>query len=287
MPTRRSCVGGGAVAGLIALGAAIVAAPGDASSNAPRRAPKPPPGYVFVLVAYDIPANVQSRVTATCPAGTVPLGGGIQIPVGGGFDMDVNGSFPTATGWAADVNNRTVDAIHVEVQASCATMPASYQLVSASFANPAGSQTTGSVDCPAGTDAYGGGAKTNTRTLRVSINSTVATGGLEPRGWQVVMNNNGNRASTTQVYAVCGHERRAAFSPTSAETTVPPGESAQAFVFCPRKFVVTGGGASTTASRDVSLQQIIPARQGPFVVAARNTGSTPATVTAQAVCGRT
>jgi hypothetical protein len=77
-------------------------------------------------------------------------------------------------------------------------------VVSPSIANPAGAQTGGSVNCPAGEFATGGGISGS--TLAQSANASYplldsATGHAD--GWDAFMNNTGATAGTFHVYVIC------------------------------------------------------------------------------------
>jgi hypothetical protein len=77
-------------------------------------------------------------------------------------------------------------------------------LTSASIPNPAGAQTGGSLSCPAGEFATGGGISGSTKTQ--SANASYprfdpATG--HDDGWVGFMNNMGATAATFHVYVIC------------------------------------------------------------------------------------
>src|SRR5215468_9586492 len=58
---------------------------------------------VVVSPTLQAHAGRHARGVVACPAGTVPLGGGVGVhPVGTG--AHVNGSFPSSNGWVADVS---------------------------------------------------------------------------------------------------------------------------------------------------------------------------------------
>jgi hypothetical protein len=77
-------------------------------------------------------------------------------------------------------------------------------ITSAAIANPAGVQTGGSIKCPAGEFATGGGisGSTTAQSANASYPSLdAATGHAD--GWSAFMNNTGAAAATFHVYVIC------------------------------------------------------------------------------------
>jgi hypothetical protein len=80
----------------------------------------------YVVADKSIPANTYtSAATATCPAGTKVVGGGIKIPnpAGGTGGSFLDDSYPTQTGWAGHVANGTAAAVTSTTIAICAIVP--------------------------------------------------------------------------------------------------------------------------------------------------------------------
>src|SRR3954451_17673394 len=79
----------------------------------------------YTLVSSPIlaaPAGRQTHGAVDCPAGLVPLGGSAFIQSGSTV-ASINSSFPTPTGWAADVNDASAADTTFEVLAFCAERP--------------------------------------------------------------------------------------------------------------------------------------------------------------------
>jgi hypothetical protein len=77
-------------------------------------------------------------------------------------------------------------------------------VTSAAIANPAMTQTGGSVNCPAGEFATGGGISGSTTTQSANASYPLldpATGHAD--GWDAFMNNTGATAGTFHVYVIC------------------------------------------------------------------------------------
>jgi hypothetical protein len=77
-------------------------------------------------------------------------------------------------------------------------------VTSAAIANPAGVQTGGSINCPAGEFATGGGISGSATTQSANASYPLldpVTGHAD--GWDAFMNNTGATAATFHVYVIC------------------------------------------------------------------------------------
>jgi hypothetical protein len=77
-------------------------------------------------------------------------------------------------------------------------------VTSAAIANPAATQTGGTVSCPTGEFATGGGISGSTTTQSANASFPLfdaATGHAD--GWDAFMNNTGTAAATFHVYVIC------------------------------------------------------------------------------------
>src|SRR5690349_18784555 len=73
------------------------------------------------------PAGTHARGMVACPAGSVPLGGGVGIhPFGVGDHVE--STFPSGNGWATDVSAGP-SGIVFDVQVVCAQQPRGYTVV--------------------------------------------------------------------------------------------------------------------------------------------------------------
>src|SRR6185437_11029025 len=137
---------------------AIAGKPGDALAPA-TLATLPVKGYVVARSApFGAPSGDQEHGEASCPAGTVPFGGGVAI-VSGSTAANVNSSYPTTSGWAADVNNASPSATSFTVYVTCGKQPKRYEQVNGAWATVlAGEQSSPTVDCTLGmVSPLGGG----------------------------------------------------------------------------------------------------------------------------------
>src|SRR5262249_27589960 len=149
---------------VLALAAAgmLVPAPGLAVAHAPK-------GFTVVssgdLVSF---AGRQTHGSVECPPGRVPLGGGVATGLFAG--QTISSSYPTATGWAADVNNPGVANSTFSVIVTCSRPPKRYTIFNTPATDaPAGAHAGATAVCPAGTNALGGGVFSDSGSLVVTL----------------------------------------------------------------------------------------------------------------------
>src|SRR5262249_49705222 len=145
-------------------------------------------GYTIVSTGLlNMPPFLQSHAGVTCPAGLVPLGGGVFIS-SPSTAANVNTSYPAGDTWIGEVNNGTSAASQFNVFAVCAKAPKKYVLSASLFATVSPfTQFDGiHADCPdADAPALGGGVDSGSSSLLANINSTLP----DARGWRVDYNN--------------------------------------------------------------------------------------------------
>ena len=222
-----------------AFGLALLATVGLGGT---ARADTPPAGYTIVSTSFTAPPGVPTAGSATCPAGTMPQGGGAYV--GGVSDADnTESSYPSGSSWNVVVNNAT--SATTNAVAVCAdAQPGYVQVATAAVANNAGNQTSASKACPAGTRILGGGALANSTSTLINLNGTYPSG----NGWTGVMNNGSSSSETFKVFAVCSQYSIAATGYSVVVGTVvdnPAGRQIGAFVNCPNGDSVLGGGISS------------------------------------------
>jgi hypothetical protein len=101
-----------------------------------------------------------------CPAGLVPLGGGVANPLFG--PQSINSSLPTSTGWSAAVSNPGPSS-SFEVIFTCGMRPKRYSLArSASVLVGPGETRSAVATCPARSDVLGGGGFSDSGLTQVS-----------------------------------------------------------------------------------------------------------------------
>jgi hypothetical protein len=163
---------------------------------------------------------------------------------------------------------------------------------SGDIANPAGQQTMGSVSCPAGTVAFGGGVDGN-GGLYQSIDGSIphVSNGVAV-GWYGWIDNTGGTDSSFSVHAVCAKKPRqyavAAFSFTN-----PAGQQTGASVQCPlnskgKRMKVLGGGgvgSATSPGQDINSSYPVGGNSMAWVLFENNSLAVDLPATVDVICG--
>jgi hypothetical protein len=188
----------------------------------------------------------------------------------------------TGTPAAAPAPGKSAPALS-EVRASRPRPPKGYVVVRSGPLNAnAGTQTRGTVACPAGTVPFGGGAFAGSTALTVNINSSIPVG----NSWLADINNGSGSATTFNVYAVCAKAPKLYQLVSGAAVTNPVNDQSSASVVCPAKTVVLGGGSlSSSGSTAVNINTSIPQSNG-WRTDENNASASAATVIPYAVCAK-
>jgi hypothetical protein len=158
-----------------------------------------PPGYAVVQDNSTVAAGHDGDLAVACPGRKVPTGGGVAVGFADtGATMKSSALFGQF--WFGVVNNPAAVDIGATVLAVCvAPLKGYHAQTSAAVANPAGSQTLGSLSCGAGKVATGGGVASTSPFLEASINSSYPVG----RAWDVYENNGSPVDATFTTVIVC------------------------------------------------------------------------------------
>jgi hypothetical protein len=239
---------------VLALGAACLSALAGAAQA--RAAARPVAGYSIVdSGAVASPDGRQVRGTASCPAGEVPLGGGVFVASGSTL-ASINSTVPLGRSWAADVNNASGAATTFHVIAICAVRPQGYAVrQSATRPNPSGSVTSATARCPAGTRPLGGGAASSTTAVAATLHDSLPLA----RGWRVAEGNGTTGDAKVTAFVVCGSVAGYAVV-RGPDVTVPGGTQMDVAASCPVGTSPIGGGATFTSTfLGLSLNSTAPA----------------------------
>ena len=292
-----------AVSVAFALGAFALAGPAQASTDIPSKhvpsatpftgahtgktaaaelspALAKPKGYVVVSsAALTSNAGTQTHGSVVCPTGKVPLGGGVFFSSGSVL-ANINSSYPTATGWSADVNNASASASSFNVYVTCSKKPAHYALVSgASTTVNAGAQVSNiTATCTAPAKPLGGGLFSNTTSTLANVNSSIPVTG----GWRVDANNASGSPESVTTYLVCGTLKKY-HEVTGTATTNAAGTQTGVTVACGTGVAVGGGGFSSSGSTAVSLNTTYPVSGG-WRTYENNNSTATASITPYAIC---
>ena len=248
-------------------------------------------GYVVVSEEFVNPAGAQSFGEVDCPAGKVAFGGGV---LGNSFSLfqNVNSSYPAvsggvAVGWKGYVDNGSGDDSVFLVYAVCAKKPAHYAVVSATFDNPTGMQTSAAVACPTASNGtqmkpFGGGAFSTSPALGQDINTTIPS--KRTRSWRTDMNNGTGTDESFTVYAVCGLKAGWKVIQGPAVTN-PANDQTSASVSCPAGLVSVGGGLySSSGNTAVNLNGTYPNTSSSWLSYENNATAGNQTITPYVVC---
>jgi hypothetical protein len=147
-----------------------------------------------------IPTSGTLLVTATCPSGLTALSGGWVLDRKLRNVQAVYSGPVGTTGWQVLVSG--LSGISVQAGIICAKKPAGWaQVISASVSNPAGTATTATANCPAGTQVIGGGSTASNHNKDVTIGLTTSLTGSV--GWHSTENNNGSTRDSITEWADC------------------------------------------------------------------------------------
>jgi hypothetical protein len=222
-----------------------------------------------------IAAGGNATATATCPAGTVVIGGGhfLRQPVG--TVIDSSRPAPAGQGWQVHGFNPTAANVDFDVVVVCGVVPGREVINQSASVNPGGA-TTVTATCPSGTVSIGGGA--SALGLVIDTSRPAQSG----QGWQARAVNTTGAARTVSAHAICA----SAVSREVASTTftVPAGSRNEDIVDCPSGKVSTGGGFVFSPPNGLSLFLSDPSSSEGWDVRAENTSGANRTVNAFAVC---
>jgi hypothetical protein len=167
-----------------------------------------------------------------------------------------------------------------------ARTPALYTQVHSGFLTAtAGAQTRGTVSCPAGTVAWGGGAVIAGNDLGGNLNSSFPMG--DGSGWIADVNNTSTSDMTFTVNAVCAKAPRKYRIVESAELTDPAfAQATTGTQSCPAGTAVLGGGSvSNTTSFSIDISSSFPSANG-WRTDQSNLSDFDTTFNVFAICGK-
>jgi hypothetical protein len=267
-------------------------AAGAVAGKTPEATPPALTGYTLVFASFTNPNGAQTFGSVACPPGTVGFGGGV---VGGSSSVrqSINGSLPSvaggvATGWSGFMDNTSGQTATMVVWGVCAKKPKQYAIVSAGFTNPAGSQTSGTVQCPLNArgkrmKVLGGGGVGGATSPGQDLNTSIPIGG-GTRSWRVDVNNSFAIDHSATVIAVCGAAKKWMVI-TGAGVTNPAGVQTQADANCPAGRVDIGGGVfSNSGSTLVNINSTFPFSSSLWRSFENNAMGAADTITPYAVC---
>jgi hypothetical protein len=149
---------------------------------------------------------------------------------------------------------------------------------------PAGVQSGGQVDCPAGKVPWGGGAgfAGGLPDFGMDLNTSAPSG----TGWKARYNNRSSRAATFVVQTFCARKPRR-YTTTFALIDNPPCDQATATATCPARTVLLGGGTQSTSDLpQASITSAWPSSDKTFTGVMWNGTAGAERLAVFAICGK-
>ncbi|MGN6377474.1 MAG: hypothetical protein ACTHNU_00835 [Gaiellales bacterium] len=143
------------------------------TATAAQAARHPPPGYLILDTnQMNAPQGAQTRGSAQCPTGTVPLGGGVVVSSTSTL-ASVSASFPEGPFWVGIVTNDSGADTTFQIEVECAKRPPGYTVIqSAIVRSPDTLQASVLATCPSGTRPLGGGGETTSPSVFENMSSS-------------------------------------------------------------------------------------------------------------------
>jgi hypothetical protein len=160
------------------------------------------PAHYKVVKAKTVknPSGRHTVATATCPAGTKPIGGGASASSQSVF-ANLAATLPQGKTWRVDENNASAGGNMLTPFAICAQVPGYHVVVGPTQALGPNTQTFTTADCPSGLIAIGGGGFAGTSSVGVNLNETAP--GQTSDEWVTYINNASGVTFTGSAVAVC------------------------------------------------------------------------------------
>ena len=161
---------------------------------------KQPQGYRIVTRTVDSPGVTQTAATATCPANTVVLSGGMSSTSTSAATHVLSAWAPSHMGFRAVLWNGTGDDQSMSVYAVCGHQPPGYTINHESGAvPPTGLDFAGGV-CPANTSVISGGFHVAVPNPGVRLDTSTEDGLHQ---WDIDFNNRGTTTVQLTTSAIC------------------------------------------------------------------------------------
>jgi hypothetical protein len=249
-----------------------------------------------VVATSSAPANDTGEADATCPTGTLLVGGGYVIN-SAATDWRIFEDAPDGATWLVEpVNFDTQTALSFSAYAICAasapggTGIAGYttHVVQSQVNVPTNDTGEANATCPAGQLRTGGGYD----VFNVSPNwSIFSNSPFNNDTWDVQIDNEVPLSTTFDSYAVCLARANAkpvkglAVNTVDTQATVPPNVVQSADATCGSTQLLTGGGhVIDSVGQEWSIQASAPVNGNDWQVKAVDLDSTSRQFSSMAVC---
>jgi hypothetical protein len=182
--------------------------------------------------------GADAQATATCPAGTRPIGGGSTLWSNGAtFDPRLGRimqSRPTANGWLARYRYTGDDVRSFQAVVICASGVANYETQTTTHTVAAGARAGWSISCSGGKQLLSGG-------FSGPDGAWATSSGPSADAWYTAVRNTTAATATITSYAVCGTGVANLSTVTGAPITIDPTHGL-AKATCPAGTQVLSGG---------------------------------------------
>jgi len=147
------------------------------------------------------PAGTQSKAVATCPSGTMPLGGG-GFTSSEGTDANMNGTAPKGRTWVVRENNEGTTDATIGAVAVCGKLHGYRVVKGKPFSVIHGLEAGSFASCPAPTVPISGGVFSGSKSVFVNFAGSFPTG----HEWDAFVNNSTEGDISSSAVVVCASQ---------------------------------------------------------------------------------
>ena len=246
--------------------------PGAGSSPGSDLTPAAPqPTLTTITNSKSFGAVAFDSVSATCPSGTVAVGGGFR----GAESSRFFASYLAENGWYVRAVNGTLGSSTVYVFAECvANIPGSVNVKTATTTIATASNGTVSKDCPSGSTVVSGGFDNTQNDLAITFSALIGN------GWRVNADSEVLGDRTLKVLTNCYSGGSVSVVQTLLTDSVPAGWTWTKAKACESGLAIMGGFATSARPYQTYYQTT----SSKWVTAVNNSGTTATNFKAYFYC---
>ena len=213
---------------------------GAAESPAPGALPPTPattqPTLTTVMNSKSLGAVVFDSVTATCPSGTVAVGGGFR----GAESSRFFASYLTGNGWYVRAVNGTLSSSNIYAYVQCvANIRGLVNVTTATTSIATAGNGTVNKDCPSGSTVISGGFDNTQNELAITFSNRVNN------GWRVNADSSVLSSQSLKVLTNCYSGGNVSVTQILETAEVPAGWTGTKEAACSSGLTIMGGFASS------------------------------------------
>jgi len=192
-------------------------------------------GYEFIFRSGTLSGGGVANILIPCPAGKIPLSGGMQVPRAGGdpVSTQLEASIPIVGSgevnqWLLRVSNLGKDELNMGYVAVCIDEPSGFEFIDIERTIQSASNSRFDSTCPADKYPIGGGfavssgpTTTNTRIEGSTIRKGVVNGENRAIGWNMFIANLENRPIETTQRTLCSNKPKGYEYNRDSDFTLP------------------------------------------------------------------